>query len=215
MLDGLRERYGDRLVPLIYHNRDEMKTDAGTEFIGYIKPAHPQAAIDRVQYPETTKIPISRGDWGRTVQYRMEARTNFTLELEPKYNTSTREVSVSVNVSARGKAEGSYRINVIVTEDHLKYKQKYYRKPYKEIEEYYHSHVVRDMITGAFGEPFKIDAENGNAKLPFTFKLKPEFVDSNCNVVVFVHRDDGEGFGAVMQADMFSLKYLMPAEGNQ
>jgi len=210
----MKERYHDKLIALVYHNRDDLATEDGTEYIKYIKPAHPQAAIDRVQYPETTKIPISRGDWGRTVAYRMEAPTKFSVEVEAAYDAPDRDMKLTAKIGVKGEADDAFRINVVVAEDHIRRKQKYSRKPYKEIEEYYHSHVVRDMITGPFGKPLDLTAKvnGGTISVPFTFNIKPEFIDRNCHVVVFIHKDLGDGFGPVMQAEEIHIADFMPQE---
>ncbi len=206
--------HNDNLIPLVFHNRDDLATENGNEYIKYVVPYHPQAVIDRLQYPEENKLSISRGAWERTVEYRLDAPVDFSIGLDAAYDETSREVDLKITLGVENEVEGNYRINVVITEDHIKMKQKYYAKPYKEIEEYYHSHVVRDMVTGGFGQA--IDAAkfipDQPTEIPIKFTVSPDFVDRHCSVVVFVHRDDGEKFGPVMQADLFKINDLMPEE---
>ncbi|MCP4723626.1 MAG: Omp28-related outer membrane protein, partial [bacterium] len=179
------------------------------------KPAHPQAVIDRVQYPETEKMPISRGDWDRTVTYRLGARVPLIMDVHGGFDPSNRKVDLDIKFEPRKDFEqGTYKINVVITENGLKYTQKIFRDPNrKEIPDYVHKHVVREMVTGPWGQALekkqiKMQDEDVTTLKDekISFKLDKKFIAENCHVVVFVHEDLGDGYGPVQQAAELSIK---------
>ncbi|MFC1554942.1 Omp28-related outer membrane protein [candidate division KSB1 bacterium] len=233
ILNVLKGEHGDNMILLVYHARDNLITEAGDELIAHVGPAYPQATVNRVQFPYTSKVPISRGDWAKTVEYMLGGSPTATIETpDLKYDVDSREVSFNAKVTSRGSAEKKYRINVVLTEDHILEAQKIFGKPsYNEIKDFYHSYVVREMVTGAFGEEFTLTvpkveepaegqrrgrgAPAGTFEKNFSFKIDPKFVDKFCHVVVFVSEDNGDGYGPVLQAAEINIADLMPPGNNR
>ncbi|MFC1561724.1 Omp28-related outer membrane protein [candidate division KSB1 bacterium] len=224
ILKGMEEYYDDDLIVLVYHSRDELATETGNELIGFVKPFYPAASIDRHNYPDTDKFFLGRNDWQRTVTYRMGAETPLNISLEgSRYDETSREVTINVSLLS-GSDDENLRINVVLTEDHIKSAQKIYGKPYTEIEDFYHSNVVRDMVTGAFGAPFtygkKVIQEENREKrqreiteysysAAYKVKIDPGITAEHAGIVVFVHEDTGEGYGPVVQAAHISVADIM------
>lgn len=195
------------MIVLAYHASDPMSTSDGNQLIDAMSPAYPQAAIDRIQFPGASKIPISRGDWGKRCLERSSVSPTFSISLEGDYNSSTRNVSLNVNLKTLADLSGTYRINVVISEDSLNYTQKIYGKPYTEISPYYHMHVVREMISGAFGEVLNTSplVNNTSIQKNYNFSLNSNYNEGLCHIVVFVHEDLGNGIGPVQQAEETDL----------
>lgn len=178
-----------------------MATEAGDKLNRILKPAYPQAAIDRVKFPNTSKIPVSRGAWEEKCSERSLVPSPISISLECDYNSTTRNVDIGIIICTMSELPGKYRINVVVCEDSLNYKQKVSKKPYKVIDPYYHKHVVREMITGPLGESLN------NAPLAsdicilkkYSFTLNSDYNTDLCRIVVFIHEDLVDGIGPVQQ----------------
>ncbi len=224
-LNTMKAQYGDDLVILVYHSRDDLASEKGNELIKYLKPFYPSGVINRNKYPGSDKFHIGRSDWQRTVEYQMGNRASLELKTEEvKYNESSREVEFQIKMFSRRPMNKKYRFNVVLTEDHLLAKQKIYAKPYKELKDFYHSFVVREMITGTFGESFtftkKVIRPQNREKRQreiaefsfskkFSFKIDSKYTDKYCHVVVFVHEDTGSGFGPAVQATELQISALI------
>jgi len=195
------------VVVLAYHDSDPMSTSDGNQLINIMQPAYPQAAIDRIHFSGQDKIPISRGFWSSRCAERAQIIPTFSILLEAGYNSSTRNVNLNVNLKTLADLSGTYRINVVISEDSLNYTQKIYEKPYDEISPYYHMHVVREMITGTFGEVLNASplVNNTSIQKNYNFSLNSNYNDRLCHIVVFVHEDLGNGIGPVQQAEETDL----------
>ncbi|MFC1564353.1 Omp28-related outer membrane protein [candidate division KSB1 bacterium] len=218
ILDNILDKT-DNVVVLAYHTRDtDSMTIATTKVLqDAFDPKHPQAVIDRVQYPETEKLPISRDDWDRTITYRLGAAPFLLIDIEGNYDPGSRKVDLDVKFQpGKDFLEGRYMINFVITENGLKYTQKIFRDPdRKEIPGYIHNHVVREMVTGPTGmelkkKPTVIDDENVTIleDMSYSFVIDKEYIAENCHIVVFVHEDKGDGFGPVQNAAEISIKVL-------
>ncbi len=217
ILRELVKKYDTKLVVLAYHDKDEMATEAGDTYKAVVKPNYPMAAIDRLQYPETTRIPVGRGDWERTVQYRLGARSLLKFELDASYNSSTRNVNLKVNMKSLRDLGENTKINVIIAEDGLVYEQKKFR-PTEMLKDYVHYNVVREMVTGPFGESIKInpptETETVDTNKEFEFPISRDYNTDNCRIVIFVHKDVENGVGPVIQAAEISIKDMVKANNN-
>ncbi|MFC1493357.1 Omp28-related outer membrane protein [candidate division KSB1 bacterium] len=214
ILEDILEKTGN-VVVLAYHTKDSMTIEDTKVLQNAFDPRHPQAVIDRVQYPETEKMPISRGDWDRTVTYRLGAGVPLLISAEGAYDPGSRMVDLDIKFEpGKDFKEGTYKINVVITEDGLKYTQTIFRDPNRnEIPGYVHKHVVREMVTGPWGQvldkkQIRIEDEDVSVLKDKTisFKLDKKFIAENCHVVVFVHEDLGEGYGPVLQAAELNIK---------
>ncbi len=207
----------DRIVVLAYHTKDSMSIGTTKDLTEAFDPRHPMAVIDRVQYPETEKMPISRNDWKRTVTYRQGARSFLDLGVSGIYDPGSRKIELDVKLkSLKDYTEGVFKLNVIVAQNGLIYTQRIFRDPErKEIPGYIHNYVVREMVTGAWGkvlEKEKIMVEDEEAQVlkgeKISFKLNEDFDAENCHIVIFIHEDLGKGYGPVQQATEISVKKL-------
>ncbi|MBT4484487.1 MAG: redoxin domain-containing protein [Candidatus Latescibacteria bacterium] len=203
------QQNNDNIIVLAYHIDDEMAIEAGDKLKKILKPSYPQAAIDRIHYPDKENIPISRDTWEEKIIERSQIPSPISISFNTDYNTTTRTVSLDVITCTYNELPGKYRLNVVVCEDSLNYKQKITKKPYKEIDPYYHNHVVREMITGPFGESLN------NAPLPsdiclinkYSFTLNSKYNPDICHLVVFVNENIIDGIGPVLQAEQIDLEF--------
>jgi len=201
LLEELTRNQGN-IIPLAYHISDEMSTTEGSKLANTFNPDLPQALIDRTQFSGNSDILVNREDWERRCIERSQEPPNLSINLECGYDVSTRTVDCAAIVCASATMDGSYRINVVVCEDSLEYTQQIAGQSYSTISPYYHVHVVRDMITGAFGEVFNdkpIGAETC-LRRDYSFTLDDAIDENRAEIVVFVHEDVKSGFGPVEQA---------------
>ncbi len=207
--EKLRKQY-DNLIVVTYHSRDEMEIEESKQLIELIRPGYPQAAIDRTLFENEKSIALGRDLWESRILEQSNTQSPISIELSGSYEPDTKTVSIGAVICSYEDMYAELRVNVIVTEDSLNFKQKIYDKPFKEIDPYYHMHVVRDMVTGTFGEPLndKPLKKQLCMKKNFTFTLKENCIPENCHIVVFVHENERVGFGRVHQAASIAVDEL-------
>ena len=104
-----------------------------------------------------------------------------------------------------------YRLNVIVTEDSLNYRQSMSPSETPEVYPYYHLHVYRKTLTGITGEPF-IDAavkKGTSLKTSYSFTLDKAISAKNTSIAVFIHENQVNNIGVVEQALKIPMKSLL------
>ena len=203
-INAIQQRLNNVIV-LEYHYNDSMSTTNGDELINTLNPAFPFASIDRIQFPGHSMTPIRRELWGQRSLERSAVDPTFSIVLTPNYNSGNRNIELNITLKTLSELSGTYRINVVITEDSLNYKQKFY--PLEggdyDIYPYFHNHTVREMITGTYGEVLNssslaIDTE---IQKTYNFTLNQGYNENQCHIVVFIHEDIKDNLGPVQQAE--------------
>ena len=190
------------IILIAYHIDDEMSIQDVTQLGKLLNPALPQALIDRTQFTDNNSILLDRQVWTKRCIERSGDSTPLSITIEHDYMASSRLCDVTVDIYTNTEMGGDYRINLVVCEDSLNYRQYITGQDYKTIYPYYHMHVVRRMITGAFGERLNevtIPAQTYIQK-DFSFALDESVDENHASLVVFVHENLKDGFGPVQQA---------------
>jgi hypothetical protein len=192
----------DNLITIVYHVDDPMGIEQSKQLDKLVNQFYPGAMIDRTRFSGGESIVISRDSWEKSILERSEVQSPISIELEGSFKPDTRKMNVTAVFCTYEDIYAELRVNVIVIEDSLNYKQKIYNKPYKEIDPYYHMQVVRDMVTGFLGEPLndKPLKKQVCIRKNYVFTLKENIIPKNSHIVVFVHENESMGFGAVYQS---------------
>ncbi len=204
---------------LSYHqgNPDTMMTPEGTAFVNIMNPAYPQAAIDRVLWPGESKIPISRAYWRSRANERSAATSPFVITVGGEFDQYSRVMTANVHVEGVQDVQGSFNLNVIISEDGINQKQTLYPQGggTTYIEPYYHLHVVRKMITGTYGKQFTSSGWANGASLDTTivYTLPSWWKYPKLAVTVMVGAMNGSSFlplAQTMQEKAYALFTTVP-----
>ena len=156
--------------------------------------AYPLAVFDRQSGP-----PMDFDyNWPETcaVRYQRTPASTVSIDFTAKnYNSSSRVLTATVNATALENLTGQYKINYVITEDNIVYMQNYYA--YCGVAGYHNNYVhywvTRNMVNGATGENLNTGNWNQNQTITKTINttLDTGWVASNCNLVIFVYKDNG------------------------
>lgn len=156
--------------------------------------AYPTGIIDRGNTPNNPYVTYDM--WFGKIQTRYNASANTQVNLAfvtKAYNSSTRELSATINATALQSLTGQYKIQFVIIENNVIYQQNHYAScGYTGyITDYVHKHIARSMVNGPTGENLNTGAWAQNQMLSksFTKVLDTSWVADNCDLIAFVYRD--------------------------
>lgn len=182
-------------------NRTQKATDLGRSFGGV--PFLPCATFNRV--PEESELLRPRNYWAAMLTNRLQEASPINMTLTSAYDSSRRELQLTVRVAYTAEVSTKHRITVALTENHITDAQEESIPGTPQVvthPDYDHKHVFRDFLTAVTGESI---LDSVAVKQPgrvyerrFTYKLDGKWNAANCTVAAFVHNEDG-GQRAVLQ----------------
>jgi hypothetical protein len=148
--------------------------------------SYPTGIVDR------TSAPISRGSWYNAVYNRSLVNATIDIDIEKTFNSTTRELNLTINGTALANLNGDFKVNVVLTEDGLIASQTGYTSSgCYGATNYRHEHVVRSMLNGALGELMnsgeKWDLGVVNQKV-YNFTIPVNVNPDSSHLVVFIYK---------------------------
>ena len=128
-------------------------------------------------------------DWGRLVREQLEQKSHVDLEANGSFNAEARQVEINVSaLGTDGNTNG--KLQVWLTEDNITDGQRLPDGTWNR--EYFHNHVFRDAVNGAWGTDFSIkEGEQKEESFTYTIAEDKDWKPENMNVVVFIYNDNG------------------------
>ena len=196
-------------VAIEYHgpagSSDPWDDFPGNEIISLLTfSGYPTGVIDR------TGPPQSRSVWASMMNARNSTPATVSIDIDKDYNQQTRDLVVTINVTAEENLSGQYKANLIILESGLVYPQTG-NGSCPGAGDYVHNHVVRAMINnGAQGSVL-----NGGNPLTMgetysteviNYNVPAEFVADSCELAVIVYEVNSPFYnGEIQQADKYPL----------
>jgi hypothetical protein len=154
--------------------------------------AFPLALFDRAM-----GVPLDYDyNWPDSVNARYNRAPNSVINLvltSKSYNTTTRELTASVNATALQNLTGQYKINFVITEDNVVYQQNFYAScgTVGYHANYVHNWIVRNMVNGAAGENVNTGTWNQNQTITKSITTidSTGWIAANCNLNIFIYKD--------------------------
>lgn len=195
--EQILQTYPQTMV-LAYHGPLNYGGDPFTNFNGHdIIPllgfsAYPTGIIDRGNAPSNPYVTYTM--WMSYVQNRYNSSPNSSVSIaitSKNYNSSTRNLTATVEATALENLTGQYKISYVLTEDGVMYQQSNNYACDTGGSYYIHKWITRNMINGATGENLNTGAWNLNQTITDTASvtLDAGWVASNCNLNIFVFKD--------------------------
>jgi len=163
--------------------------------------SYPTGIVDR------TSPPISRSAWKSTVQARQNVPATVEIMINKTYNETTRELNLTVFATALENLSGIHFVNIVITEDNLKYSQTG-NSSCTGGTNYNHNHVVRGILNDARGDTLNTAAWNQGVTITkqFTYSISTSVVASEAHLAVFVYKEDHTyNTGQIAQAEKWTL----------
>jgi|SRR5690554_2979661 len=176
-------------IAIEYHgpvsSDDPWRIFNGNEIIGLLSfSAYPTGIIDR------TSAPQSRSAWAGLMNQRLSVPAVVDITMDKSYNKVTRELDVTIHVTAQQDLTDEYKLSFLILESGLIYGQTG-NASCPGAGSYVHNHVVRSMINGAQGEELNgSNAWNSGQTISknISYTVPQEYVDLNCELVAFVYK---------------------------
>ena len=197
-LTALGAQLGDNLVVVSIHaapgydapypeNKYDFRTPDGTAMANFIGQASffPTASIDRRIVPPETEPYLPRQIWPGVIAEELDKSPVVGIFMESDFDAVSRRLDITVKLAPNQTLSGEHRLTVLITQDSIQDVQKY---GLQIVPDYYHRHVLRDVITQATGDVIS-EPLNANAAVEkkFSITLPAEWDAKHCSVVAFVH----------------------------
>lgn len=205
-IESLKLLYGDNLNVFAHHTFTTQPGD-----IEYVTPysetiattsfngggSYPGGSVNRVQYEDWQQNPggsaMSASNWSDAIalQFNEDAYVNVAAKL--KHDIEFNKFIVDVEIYYTGEPGADQRLHVALVQDHVLGPQ----AGGGAGDEYEHNHMLRDLLTGTWGETLP-DAANG-AFISKSYELEiphaygpVNVIPENMEVVVFISEGEGE-----------------------
>ena len=186
--EAILQSWPNSLV-LAYHGPLNYGGDPFTNFNGHEIinlmgfSAYPTGIVDRM-----TGI-ISRSAWqNQATIHSSTIEPSISYAVTKTYNSSTRQLNVTVVSTALRSIDTACNINFIITEDNVVYNQTG-NGSCPGSGTYIHKWIVRNMVNGATGEQLNSGHWGASTTITknWTTTIDNAWVASNCNVAVFAY----------------------------
>lgn len=188
IIHGILQNYPNTLV-LAYHGPANTSSDPFSFFNGNAimsqlgVPYWPAGDISR-----RTGM-IDRSGWNNPVVIQTnQVVPSVSIATTKSYNSSTRQLDVTANVTALRNIDTSCKVNFVLTEDFIVYPQTG-NGSCPGSSNYVHEWVVRNMVNGSLGEVLNSGSwtQGNTITRSWTTTLPSNWVDNNMKVNVFVY----------------------------
>jgi hypothetical protein len=159
-------------------------------FFGVSALGNPNGMIDRIGYPGNQVKAVDT--WRANVQSEANLTPESTVRILTSYNVATRELGVAVQTKFLSSKTGTYKLEVVITEDSIVDWQEWYApNPIQYDSAYIHRHVLRGAINGSFaGAIAEGTIAGGTIFLSgFSTTLQSAWNAAHCKAVAFLYDD--------------------------
>lgn len=166
-----------------------VEADQLTDYLGPF-PFQPSAAIDRKIFPGQTDRLIDRNFWPQYVAQELDSVNKVTVTLQKDYNSSTRELKVTIIVYFKEAVSDVINASLMVTESNIVCPQ---LDGVTIIDNYVHHDVFRAMVDMPYyGVQISGDKTAGSTwSQEFSMVLPTNWNADNCRVVGLVAKSIG------------------------
>lgn len=169
-------------------HKQDFRTDVATALYDFYQPSGmPSAVFAGLK----SSMSGSTADWNQRASEALAVNTVVKLSAACAYDESTRELTVNYNVGFLDDYDKKLNLTVWVMENKIMGTQT--MPDGKKNLDYEHNHVLRASLNGDWGQEIGTaftaeSAIEGNASMT----LDESWVAENCEVVVYVYRDDNK-----------------------
>ena len=211
-IENLLTQFPDNLIAVSIHagffadtnifhfGKYDFRTEEGEFLFGYLGPnlGYPAGVVDRT--PVNGDMQIGRNQWASAITSEIQIQPAVELSIEKSFNTTTRELVVTISGIGKEAVTGEIRLSALVTESGVIDAQDDAEADPHIVLDYVHNHVLRDMFTPPEGAPLFNDLIVGQTfSQTYSLILDSSWVPENMEIVAFASLVNGTSI-PVLQA---------------
>lgn len=211
-IENLLTQFPDNLIAVSIHagffadtnifnfGKYDFRTEEGQFLFGYLGPnlGYPAGVVDRTAV--NGDMQIGRNQWASAITTQIQDQPAVELSIEKTFNSTTRELVITVNGIGKENVTGEIRLSALVIESGIVDAQDDQEADPHIVVDYVHNHVLRDMFTPPSGAPLFENLTSGQTfSQTYSLTLNSAWVPENMEIVAFVSLVNGNTF-PVLQA---------------
>ncbi len=156
---------------------------------------YPSGTVNRHTFPGLTATALDRGQWSLASKLILEQPSPVNVGLETSYNSTTRELTIDVEVFyTDASATTSNYLNVALVQNNIEGSQAGSSlNPDMVLPNgnYLHSHMLRHLITGQWGEEVTPTTGGTLVTKTYTYTIPEDYfsipcIPTDCDIVAYV-----------------------------
>ena len=201
-IEELRDLYGDSFIPVAVHvayqatygngHVPNIGTPVAQPYVDAFGEApKPNGLLNRREV--NGQLWIDKDAWATEMEPLLNLPKLMTLDGASTYDSGNGTVSINIEGAPLTDLTGDHNLVIYLVEDHVIAPQLIYPDVHPDypaggtIADYDHEHLLRDIVTDPWGEPFFQGAISGETFTHLeTFSLSSDYVASNCHIVAYV-----------------------------
>ena len=216
-IENLLVTYPDNLIAVSIHagffadpvqftlGQYDLRAPQADELLQLLSPidGYPSGAVNRTRVGNN--IQLGSNQWASAITQQLQIAPAVELSISKTYNSSTRELNVTVNGIAKQPVSGDLRLSVMLTESGIIDAQYDSEAPGGTVDNYVHNHVLRTMLTPAAGAPIVSSLSTGQTfSQSYSSTLDPSWNPANMEIIAFISNVQGSSI-PVLQATSLHL----------
>ena len=182
--------YNTEPMLTIHHEAEQdLRSQAATAIYDYYgKPnGFPTAIFNGL----ASSMSGTQSDWKQKASEALTVSTYISIEAACRYDDSSRNLTVDYSIEFLDDMKRDLNVTVWLVENKILGTQ---MMPNGKLDfNYEHNHVLRASLNGNWGEKLNPPFNEGEKKEgSASMTLKEDWVAENCDVVIFVYRDDNK-----------------------
>lgn len=196
----LKDQYGSQLAVVAIHAGNfanvssdypyDFRSEAGTELFTFFNSfAVPSGMINRRDYSSSRTHLKTFTSWNGLIAEEVAKDPDVDIRITKNYVSSTRQLSVKVDLRGLRSVAGNFRLSLFLTESGIISPQKHGSQ---RIENYVHNNVLRTTFNGTYGVPVMSGGIglNKSETYEYTVAIPGDWIAENCEIIALVYDAD-------------------------
>lgn len=148
---------------------------------------YPAGQVNRELFNGASALAMGRGSWaGVTQQVLNSGNSPVNVAVRNTFDQAANKVTIEVEMYYTGNAGENNKLNVAILENGVVG----YQTGGEDPNNYVHNHILRDLVTGQWGETITETTSGSYVKKTYEYTFPDGIIAANCDVVAFVTQND-------------------------
>lgn len=148
---------------------------------------YPAGQVNRELFNGATALAMGRGSWENAAgQVLNSGNSPVNVAVRNTFDQNANKVTIEVEMYYTAAAGQNNKLNVAILENGVVGHQTGGEDP----ENYVHNHILRDLITGQWGETITETTQGSYVKKTYEYTFPDGIIAGNCDVAAFVSKND-------------------------
>lgn len=180
----------------------DFRTTEGDAMESFFKPGgYPTGMVSRIDFP--TDHFKSYTSWAQETSAFIDEEAALSIEISASFNSSNREVSISVDSEVFKDMVGDFNIVALIAEDSIVSPQV---TPTGNVLDYVHNYVLRKSTNSTWGESFITGSSAIGSDLNYitSTALDNTWREDHCRIIVYVYETTTQEVFQVNEIKLFN-----------